>query len=546
MEFSLSKFDGSIPRLADHLLTKGTAAKALDCRLETGQLDSWREPLLVGTVNDSNTLVMCAPCEFTSGSNCVDWTTPAGKCARSFQSYLDGSRPTTKLRSSGCDDETFYLGVPCPTTAPDIFVLPGGDRDDENYDKSKESQSYAYQYVNVFGEAGSISPGSAPYVVGDGDAITVAGWPVPDTRWGVTHVRIYRSVSGHETGNEEGNTFNTTWMMMATVPVDDGSFNTQVANEDMIEALEEGFSPPPPDRLKGITLIEAQNVLAGYTGRRVWFSESGSFHSWPHYLELDDTVRGIAESNGILYVATAGRPYAITALSNCEGAGCREAIRLPGNYPMVGSGNRSMAKIRSGAVYPTHDGLVLLAGKNAPTLLTWQLYTAGQWQLLQPHTAVPVEHGGKLFVFMRGGSFVIKSPQSAEAGWETDFHSELSDVDVVDAYATPAGDLYLLRESGEIVLWDRGQDLRPHTWVSGEFVLPTDRAIGAGRMHHEYGSENLKVTVDGRTVLDRQVLSSRVFRLPMHAIGSRWRLELNGTSRVSLVSLATAMQDLGI
>lgn len=541
MEFSVSNFKGSTPRVADHLVAGGMAKLALDCKLSTGQLDSWREPLPVDQAPAGEaTLRFRGICEFDTSATCVDWTLGDNRCKRYF-STGDTPWPVTGVIGADAGLST-RLGVPCPGRRISVQKQPvaGG------VTKDLYGRSYAYQYVNKYHEPGALSPPTPIGLVNELDHWLLSGWEIPSPEWGVTHIRIYRTVSGHETGREEINTYDTAWMYVDTVEIGAGFYLDSKLNEELSRALEEDVVVPPPAELQGITLMESQDILIGYTGRRIYFSEANSFHNWPHFLELDDEVCGIIESNGILYVGTNGRPYAITAMADCDSAFCREAIRLPGNYPKLGCGNRTMARVRSGAVYPSHDGLVFMAGKRAPVLLTWALYTPEQWQLMEPQTAVPVEHGGRLFVFMAGGSFVMQSPESAEQGWDNDFHSQLSDTDVVDAFATKTGELYILRTNGEIALWDRGQDIRPHRWVSGEYVIPTDRAIGAGRMHHEYGKEHLRVEVDGRIVLDRDVVSSRVFRLPMYSIGSRWQFTLSGTARVSLLSLATAMQDLGI
>lgn len=542
MEFSVSNFKGSTPRIADHLIVQGTAKTAMDCKLSTGQLDSWREPLPVESAAPlSATLRFYGNCNFDVAATCVDWTQAGSLCSRFF-STGDTPRPVTGIFPEGSDNlRSTWLGVPCPTQPP-----TASPRQQQGGVKDKEGRSYAYQYVNSFGERGALSPGTPVLNVPETTPVAITSWAIPEPEWGIEKVRIYRTVNGHESGREEVNTFDTTWMLVAEISIHQGLYVDSKANEELSEALEEDLVIPPPESLQGITLMDSQDILAGYTGKRIYFSEANSFHNWPHYLELDDVVCGIVESNGILYVATDGRPYAITATTDCKSAGCREVVRLPGNFPKLGCGNRTMAKLRIGAVYPTHDGLVLLAGKNAPTILSWGLYTPEQWQLMQPHTAVPVEHGGRLFVFCAGGSFVMQAPGGATQGWENDFHSQLSDTDIIDAHATASGDLYILRKDGTVALWDRGEELRPHRWESGEYVLPTDRALGAGRLHTDFGSERLKVEVDGRVVLDRDVLSSRVFRLPMYATGSRWRFTLTGTSRVSLLSLATGMQDLGV
>ena len=272
-------------------------------------------------------------------------------------------------------------------------------------------------------------------------------------------------------------------------------------------------------------------------------SENNSYHNWLYYYDLDDNVCGLVESNGLVYVATDGHPYILAGRVGCENAGCREIIRLPGAFPMVGCGNRRMAKCRAGAVYPSHKGLIMLSGKSAPVILTWPLYSEKDWQALRPQTVTPVEVAGKLFVFAEGGSFYLTMASSAEQGWSLDFHCSLSDTDVTDAFVTRQGDFYIVKD-GIQYLWNRGAKKRPHYFKSQEVVGAAPIGWGAGHLWFRGGTENVRIDLDGRKIIDREVLSSRVFRLPMYAIGQRMYVTLTGTGTVSLLSIATSMHEL--
>lgn len=535
-QYTAKRFGGSTPRLAPHLLGESVAGEARDCKLWHGTLDSWRELLFVRSIDTGVRTSYLYDCCWLDFDSCVDIAFGPVTCRTLFTTG-DQEWPAAVEFGDDCAPTIRRLGVPCGDTAPAIVAAAG-------FSKDSEGRSYAYQYRNAKGEKGSLSQGSVSRLLRDGQSVVVSGWDVPDASWGVTHVLIYRTVSGRETGREPNNQLDTTWMLVGEVAVGAPSFTDTKFNDDLFEAIEQDIADPPPAALRGITYVESMNMLTGYVKNRLYFSENNSYHEWPYHLDLDDNICGIAENNGVLYVATDGAPYVVTAAVECKGAGCRKAVRMPVKFPMVGCGNRRMAKITQGVVYPTHDGLVAMQSTGVPELFTTPLYAPDDWHKLLPESVVPVAHNGFLFVFGRGGSFVLKLANGPETGWALDTHSTLSDTDVVDAFVSRTGDFYVVKP-GAVYLWDKGDTLRPHHWVSPEIVSPVPIAFGAAHLYHKGGAENVTLSVDGREVINRPVLSARVFRLPMWADGTRWRVTLDGTATVSLFSMATSMKELG-
>lgn len=542
MDFTINRFKGSVPRLADHLATLGSASVAIDCDFSSGNLDSFREPMAYRRVTEGTQSTYQHECCWHDFSGCVDLAYGSVTCKQAFVTGV-GDYPLVLTLDEGPDGECLVkerrLGLPCPSTAPS--ATPGALND--SAPKDVEGRSYSYQYINAAGERSQLSPGSAAQNIRDGQTVVVSGWPVPDPAYDVTKVAIYRSVSGYMTGREVANKSESAWMLVAEISVNDVAYVDSKWNVDLNLAAEETVVMPPPDGLRGIVWIESMNCLMGFVGNRIYASENNSYHNWPYYYDLDDSVCALVENNGIVYVATDGRPYVLAGTAGCENAGCRRIVRLPGAFPMVGCGNRRMSKCGTGAVYPSHKGLVMLSGESAPALLTWPLYSEKEWQALRPQTVTPIEVSGKLFVFAEGGSFYMSISQGAEQGWQLDFHCGLSDRNVTDAFVSRQGDFYIVKD-GIQYLWNRGRKKRPHYFKAQELVTNAPVGWGAGHIYFKHGTENVKIELDGKTVLDREVLSSRVFRLPMYAIGSRMFVTLTGTGTVSLISIATSMQDL--
>lgn len=539
-DFTVNNFKGSNPRIAAHLIGDGYAQKAVDCNLHSGRLSAWREPLFLREVPQGTVTSYRLGCCWLDFPSCVDVAMGPVTCKRVF---ITGWRdyPVALEADEDCNLTEHRLGVPCPLRAPSADV---SDEASDAVEKDYEGRSYAYQYVNAFNERGALSPGSKAQNIKEGQPVVVSGWEVPDETWGVTSIRIYRTVSGYETGHEKGNEQDTFWLFVDEIPISETAYVDKKYNENLISAAEEDLVPPPPENLQGIIWIESMNTLAGFVGNRVYFSKNSEYHHWPYYLDLDDTISALCESNGIVYALTRGRAYAITGAADCDHAGCRSALRLPGNYPMVGFGNKHVVKLHAGVAYPSHDGMIFISGNSAPTVYTWQLYSPEEWQYMEPHTMVGSERGGKLFIFMGRGAFIIKAPDSQEHGWDNDYHTELSDRGVTDVIELSTGELVLLKED-ELHVWNRGEALRPYLWISGQYTMPYARSMGACRLYFDGGSAYVRITVDDREVINRDFMSSRAVRLPMWAHGFRWVMELSGTADIALASIAPSTHDLG-
>lgn len=539
---SIKRFGGSRPRLDEHLLGESQAAYALDCRFHHGSLDAWREPRVIRTAPEGTKTTIQHQCCWLDFPTCVDYALGPATCPD--QLFITGRMPYAErvvVDPVTCTPTYHRLGLPCPQTPPEVTYAGdgGGEKDNMGY-------SYAYQYANAFNERSALSKASPPIMARDGSTQVVSGWDVPDPSWGVTEVLIYRTVSSVGASMsmpDAGNVPDTTWMLVGRFPIHAPAATVSGYADTLETAVEEDVVQPPPEGLQGITWVEAQNTLAGFVGNRVYFSHNQHYHNWPYYLELDDNVCALVEVNNVIYAMTDGRPYVIQGVSDCKNADLRQAIRLPVEWPMVACGNRHVASLPSGAVYPTHEGLVMLSGRDTQSLLTHPLYAADDWQALQPHSVVMAHYSGDLFVFGRGGSFVVSLDNGIAPGWDLDTHSELSDRDIRQVFTTRGGDLMMLRDNGEVVQWNRGTTLRPYVWHSPEFRLPVPVNFANLRVIMERGATQTEVYCDGDLVFGDTLLRTEETPLPMWALGHEWQVRLRGTANVSLVALATAARE---
>jgi hypothetical protein len=378
--------------------------------------------------------------------------------------------------------------------------------------------------------------------VQEGAAVQVSGWAIPDGGWDIQSILIYRSVAGYESSiKEDKNEVDVGWMRVDEIPASRTSYVDTKFDIDLLESLKEDVVEPPPANLQGLVEISSMNCLAGFVGRTLYFTENNNYHNWMFQLQLDDTVRAIVESNNLIYVATEGSPYVVEAAASCKDAGCRQAIRMPEGLPLVGNGYRSMVAVPSGAVYPSHQGLIYIQGKHAPVVLTSRHYAPDDWQALHPDTAKVRYHQASLFVFCRNGGFNIQIKDGASTGTDLDHHTELS-LTPDEVFTSRSGRLFLRFGSG-VYEWDRGTAKMPHYYEAGSVVTGVPFNFGALQVLMSPGEENIQLTVDGEEVLNETIYTNDLFALPMWE-GQSYKWALTGTATVHQVSLAPSAKEL--
>jgi hypothetical protein len=534
-----ASFAGSTPRRAEHLTPNGQAVKALDCRLSDGSLDSWREPRQIDTVPaNTKSVYQAFNCCWLQSTKCASWAEGSVDQRHVFATqYNEFDYPVRIVLGEMCEPTVLRLGLPCP--AERIVATAAA-----TFNKGSAPRQYLFQFEDSLGNLSAASEPSDAVVVQEGASVQLSGWAVPTGGWDIQKIRIYRSVAGTETTpfQESGNKIDSAWMLVDTIPASQASYTDSKFDADLIDALAEDEVEPPPAGLRGMTWIRTMNCLAGFVGRELFFTENNNYHNWAYKIKLDDTVKALCEVNDRIYVATDGAPYMVPAAVNCENAGCRQAVRMPESLPLVGGGFRSMIALPSGAIYPTHSGLVYMSGNRAPAILTAKHYAPEDWQALHPDTAKLGYHEGLVFAFFRKGAFCLAVQDGAGTAAETEQHTELS-LRPDEVFTSRLGRLYL-RFGTDVKEWNRGVAKMPHRYESGESLAGVPFNFGAAQVLMELGTETVQVFVDGDEALNETIFKNEHFPLPMWATGQEWRWVLTGTANVKMVGLAPSTKEL--
>jgi len=142
---------------------------------------------------------------------------------------------------------------------------------------------------------------------------------------------------------------------------------------------------PPPSGLQGLTVIQ-NNILAGYVGNTVFFSEPKLPHAWPkeYATVLEHNIVGLAVLSGSLVVLTDGYPYLI---SGSDPAAGMSITKIDALFPCVA--RRGIVKLANAVAYPTNDGLAVYTPFGGSSLITKYNYNDDTWkQDLDPTTII--------------------------------------------------------------------------------------------------------------------------------------------------------------
>lgn len=214
-------------------------------------------------------------------------------------------------------------------------------------------------------------------VIYEGDVATIS-ISIAALDDGITHVRLYRTISGMDTGSEVQNQLDTEWHLVDEIPilgsaivgyVDGGSITT----DPMDVHFAQQFHPPElVARYFGLT--EGGWFVAASQGGVVHVSERYMPHAWPseNIVELHDEITDIAVFSDNIYVGTTGSPF-IIAVAQGERGVQLDVVRYEEQYPCLPG---TMTATAAGAVYASNAGLIAL-GREGLQVVTAGLVNPG-------------------------------------------------------------------------------------------------------------------------------------------------------------------------
>ena len=386
-----------------------------------------------------------------------------------------------------------------------------------------ESRVYAWTWVNK--EAGfefesAPSPASEVVSVRVSQTVAISGREVVPTGYVVTHWRLYRAVSG-------------VYLFVAELPASQTSYTDSVLAESLGEELPSLTWLPPPTTLRG--LINLPNgIMAGFTGRDVYFCDPYHPHAWPvqYNQTVDFPVVGLGRMDTTLAVLTTGTPYFI------QGSSPDAMVVVKSDLEQACASKRSIVSTNNSVIYASPDGLVLLSSGGS-RLLTEQMFSRALWQeAFNPSSIHAYQQDMKYVAFynngVTAGGFIFDL---------TSGHFIYHNIYATAGYNDLQADkLYTAFSDRTVKIWQAGSALS-YIWRSKKFTMPQIMGFSCAQVEAEAYPVTAKVYSDGTLVHTQTVAGRTPFRLPV-APGRDWEFQIEGNTEVFAVLVAQSMEEL--
>lgn len=386
-----------------------------------------------------------------------------------------------------------------------------------------ETRVYTYTIVNKesgFDFESAPAPATSEVSIQLGQSALIGGFASIPSGYTITHRRIYRATSG-------------VYLFVAEIPVASTSYTDSVAAEDLGEELPSLTWLPPPSTLKGLINLPG-GIMAGFTGRDVYFCDPYRPHAWPvQYMQsLDYPVVGLGRMDTTLAVMTTGTPYFI------QGSSPDSMVVVKSDLEQSCASKRSIVSLNGAVIYASPDGLVSLSPSGSK-IITEKYFTRAQWQaLFLPSSIYAYQHDMKYFGFYNNGTTTGGFIYDGSTG---EFVTH--DIYVAAGYNDLQVDkLFLAGSDRAVKIWGAGA-AKTVTWKSKKFTLPQVMSFSCAQLEAEAYPMTAKIYAGGTLVHTQTVASRDVFRLP--ATPSRdWEFQFEGSAEVFSFAVAQSVQEL--
>jgi hypothetical protein len=442
----------------------------------------------------------------------------------------------------------------------------------------------------------SLMPNQSPQsILYEGDNATITLNITALVPYEYTGFRLYRSISGMDTGIDTTNELDTEWYLIEEFSggtpdgilysytyIDGGSATT-----DPLDAYLAGnFYPPRKYLYKYLDITESGWLVAATEEGQISVSERYLYHAWPienFYTIPGQKITDCVTQFDTVYLGTENEPY-LMALASGEKLGLQASITpFPEAYACL---PQTMDKTPSGAVYASSSGLVSLSREGM------RLVTAGVARGVRPiykierqtteytrhypmrfqHTVYGAYWHGTYFGFCRVDTPETVTVEGVDvplylfAGYLVDMGSSLDgtrELQKLSTFDTPINvRAHVAAGSGLYVLATDGVYRMPfpdtvgaevyasspkycYTWKSKKFVFPGQMTMAACKVVHDCkGFVRLKIMVDCCCAYEVLVENCKPFTLPPSMVGVEWEVVLEGTAAVSEVHLASSLREL--
>jgi hypothetical protein len=393
------------------------------------------------------------------------------------------------------------------------------------------------------------------------------------TNYGITGLRLYRTIPGFDTGEQVSNPTKTEFHLVHEFSFIPSSLNiiyvdsvdaTQIPGDLMLTQQFLRHQLPKVDFVRNTEsgwLVAGgyDNSFGGAASGQIQVSERFQWHAWPlqNMVYIPDKLIDTAVFYDDVFIGTGNRPYhmRIEFAEDISNDSLKFTIRpFPDNYACVPN---SMVTANSGAMYASKDGLVSLE-VNDDSIVSKKVTNPGD-QLLNPVAAIKIDSVLKA-AWWNGFYVGFCSNNIAYLFNVENTHNNEFPLGQLITLDTPAGTpgTNISVGTGLYAMWGNTLYTWPlpgygyesatkliYTWKSKKFVLPGLTTMAAAKVVSPFdGAVTFNLYGDGNLLYSAAITSSEPFRLPHQHKCIEWEILLVGTATIQEVHISTSMREL--
>ena len=364
--------------------------------------------------------------------------------------------------------------------------------------------SYVYTFVSAYGEEGPPSAASTVITTDDNQSVALSDLQTSTNKSNsnLSKKRIYRSNTGSNT---------TDFQFVAEVALAVTSYADTSDNDELAELIPSTFHIGHPDDdtalypdgpMKGLLPLP-NGVFAGFTGKRICFSEPFLPHAWPvaYRITLEEEIVSIAAASNGIVVGTKGTPYLVV------GTDPQSMTPLRLEIGQACLNKRSMVDMGPYVMYAGPDGLIAAAGNNAEVVTENQI-TAAQWQAAYyPSTITGFFWEGRYVGFYSTGSGFGGFIFDPRAGTNSLVNLDASAL-IRGGFTDPDDSQLYLIIANQIKKFQGSGTKLTYNWKSKEFVPPKPTSMGFVKVEAETYPVRVKVYGDGTLIYNAVIATA--------------------------------------
>ena len=364
--------------------------------------------------------------------------------------------------------------------------------------------SYVYTFVSAYGEEGPPSAASTVVTTDDNQTVNLSNLQTSTSKSNsnLFKKRIYRSNTGSNT---------TAFQFVTELALSATTFADTSDNDQLAELIPSTFHIGPPDDdtalypdgpMKGLIPLP-NGVFAGFTGKRICFSEPFLPHAWPvaYRITLEEEIVSIAAASNGVIVGTKGTPYIVTGTDPQS----MSSIRLEIGQACLNK--RSMVDMGPYVIYAGPDGLIAAQGTDIQILTESQI-TPTQWQdSYYPSTITGFLWEGRYVGFYSTGSGFGGFIYDPRAGANSLVNLDASAL-IRGGFTDPDDSQLYLIIANQIKKFQASGTSLTYNWKSKEFVPPKPTSMGFAKVEAETYPVRIKVYGDGSVIYNAVIATS--------------------------------------